>query len=37
MVQRIRIYLPMQGTWVRSLVWEDSIYLGTTKPVYHNY
>ena len=24
MVQCIRIHLPMQGTWVRALVWEDS-------------
>ena len=27
----------MQGTWVWSLVWEDSTCLGATKPVSHNY
>ena len=27
----IRTRLPMQGTWVRSWVWEDSTCLGTTK------
>ena len=25
--------MPMQGTWVRSLVQEDPTYLGATKPV----
>ena len=24
-VQWLRNHLPMQGTWVRSLVWEDAI------------
>ena len=28
-VQWLRIYLAMQGTLVRSLVWEDPIYHGT--------
>ena len=32
----IRICLSMQGTWVRSLVWEDSTCSGATKPVCHN-
>ena len=32
-VQWIRICLPMQGTWVLSLVWEDSTYLRATKLV----
>ena len=32
-----RIHLPMQETWVRSLVWEDPTCSGATKPVYHNY
>ena len=32
----IRICLPVQGTWVWSLVWEDSTFLGATKPVFHN-
>ena len=31
-VQWIRVPLPMQGTWVQSLVWEDSTSCGTTKP-----
>ena len=31
-VQWLRIPLPMQGTWVRSLVWVDSTSLGATKP-----
>ena len=29
--------LPKQGTQVQTLVWEDSIYLRTTKPMLHNY
>ena len=29
----IRIRLPVQGTWVRSLVWEDSTCHRVTKPV----
>ena len=33
----MRLCLPMQGTWVQSLVWEDSTHQGTTKPVDHNY
>ena len=37
MVRRLRIHLPMQGTWVRSLVWEDSTCHRPTKPVCHNY
>ena len=28
--------LPVQGTWVHSLVQEDSICLRTTKPMFHN-
>ena len=31
------IHLPMQGTWVRALVWEDPTCCGETKPVHHNY
>ena len=30
---RVRICLPMQGTRVRSLGWEDHTCLGATKPV----
>ena len=36
-VQWLRICLPMQGTWVRALVWEDPTCRGATKPVCHNY
>ena len=35
--QRLRICLPMQGTRVQALVWEDPTCLGATKPVHHNY
>ena len=35
--QRLRICLPMQGTRVRALVWEDPTCHGATKPVHHNY
>ena len=36
-VQWLRIHLPMQGTRVLSLVWEDPTYRGATKPVHHSY
>ena len=36
-VQWLRIRLPMQGTRVRALVWEDPTCCGATKPVSHNY
>ena len=36
-VQWLRIRLPMQGTWVRALVWEDPTCRRATKPVHHNY
>ena len=32
-----RICLPMQGTRVRALVWEDPTCHGATRPVSHNY
>ena len=35
--QRLRIRLPMQGTWVRALIWDDPTCHGATKPVCHNY
>ena len=35
--QWLRVCLPMQGTWVRALVWEDPTCRGATKPVRHNY
>ena len=36
-VQWLRISLPMQGTWIRFLVWEDPTYHEATKLVCHNY
>ena len=35
--QWLRIHLPMQGTWVWSLVGEEPTCHGATKPVRHNY
>ena len=35
--QWLRIYLPMQGTWVQALVQEDPTCRGATKPVRHSY
>ena len=35
--QWLRICLPMQGTRVRALVWEDPTCRGATGPVHHNY
>ena len=35
--QWLRICLPMQGTRVRDLVWEDPTCRGATGPVSHNY
>ena len=35
--QWLRICLPMQGTQVRALAWEDPTCRGATKPVRHNY
>ena len=35
--QWLRICLPMQGTRVWALVWEDPTCHGATKPVRHNY
>ena len=35
--QWLRTHLPMQGTQVRSLVWEDPTCRGATKPESHNY
>ena len=34
---RLRICLPVQRTWVKSLVWEDTTCHRATKPVLHNY
>ena len=35
--QWLRICLPMQGTRVRALVWEDPACRGANGPVSHNY
>ena len=35
--QWLRICLPMQGTRVQALVWEDPTCRGATKPMSHNY
>ena len=35
--QWLRVCLPMQGTQVRALVWEDPTWHRPTKPVCHNY
>ena len=35
--QWLRICLPIQGTRVRALVWEDPTCCGATGPVSHNY
>ena len=37
MVQWIRIHLPLQGTWVQSLVGEDSACHRRLKPMHHNH
>ena len=36
-VHYLTVYLPMQWTWVWSLVWEDPTCCGATKPVHHSY
>ena len=36
-VQQLRIHLLMQGTWIRSLVWEDLTYHGISKPKGQNH
>ena len=35
--QWLRVRLPLQGTRVRALVWEDPTCRGATRPVSHNY
>ena len=35
--QWLRVCLPMQGTRVRALVWEDPTCRGATGPMSHNY
>ena len=36
-VQWLRIHLPVQGTQVLSLVWEDPTCRGAARPMRHNY
>ena len=36
-VHWLGICLPMQGTWVWSLIWEDSTCWGAAEPMCHNY
>ena len=36
-VQWMGIHLPIQGTSVQFLVWEDSTCHGATEPMYCNY
>ena len=36
-VQWLRIHVPMQGSQVQSLVWEDPTCHGTTRPMRSNY
>ena len=36
-IQWLRMHLPMRGTWVWPLVWEDPTCHGATKPMYRNY
>ena len=36
-VQWLRIHLPTQGKWVRSLVWGDPTCRRATKPMCHNH
>ena len=33
MAQWLRVCLPMQGTWVQSLVWKDFIHYEAAKPI----
>ena len=35
--QWLSVSLPMQGMWVRALLWEDPTCRGATRPVSHNY
>ena len=37
MVQWLRTHMPMQGTQVRSLVWEGPTCLRAAKPAHHYY
>ena len=36
-LQGLRTHLPIQDTWVRSLIWDDPICPGAAKPLNHNH
>ena len=36
-VQWLRIHLPIQGTWVQALVWDDPTCCGAVKSLCVNY
>ena len=36
-LQGLRTHLPIQDTWVRSLIWDDPICLAAAKPLNHNH
>ena len=36
-LQGLRTHLPIQNTWVRSLIWDDPICPGAAKPLNHNH
>ena len=36
-VHQFWVHLPVQGTWIRSLVWEDPTCNGAYKPMCHSY
>ena len=35
--QRIKIHMPVQGTWVPSFLWKDPTYCEAAGPLHHNY
>ena len=35
--QWLTVSWPIQGTWTRSLVWEDSTCLRVVKPMHHDF
>ena len=37
MTQLLRIHLPVQETWVLSLIWENPTCHAASKPMHHNY
>mgnify|MGYP006996599768 CR=1 FL=1 len=36
-LQGLRTHLPIQDTWVRSLIWDDPICPAAAKPLNHNH